>query len=375
MQAKKSPPRSALAPYRRGTRWYCRGSIPIRVAGGFTTRRIETSAGEGVKTEAQCKARCDELNKHYDQVALDPFVSMSFAEAMNNYLDLGRPTPKYATRLLHHLGTMECREITDAVMIRVSKIIGIKPSPQTLKRHFYMPVAAILTLASKSKACPRPAFTLPRGYNEVQTPKKAPTDEWFAEVLPVLPPKLRALVLYLTLHGRRLSDALALTWDRADLDAGVVELGKKTKNGDKLQVTLLPIEIELWRTLPREREEVFGYAATTYGGDAARKLLKETCERHGLPYHSPHALGRHAFARRLLSNGFSLQHVKDAGEWKSLSVVSGHYGHLAHSETDRAVLESGDKLLGKLSEGGWGKSGEAPAQGAGDKPRDEPSST
>lgn len=348
--SKKIVHRGTLSPYKRsGERgfWTCRGTIPVRGASGITRRRIELGARDSYSSKAECQADCNRLNAYYEQLALDTTKRMTFAQAWQSYVDSGRPLPKYSERLLNTFGLMDVKDITNDVMIEKAKGFGIKRTPQTLKRHYYMPVVAILRMASKSRACDVPSFTMPDGYSEVRTHKRPPPDEWYKQVLPLLPIKLQALLVYLTIHGRRLGEALSIEWKDVDFDQGTIEVDK-TKNGDRILVALHPMALSLIQGLDRKTKYVFGYKPTQYGGDAARKLLKEICDRHGIPYYSPHVLGRHAFARRMLKAGYSLQHVKDAGGWKTLSVLSSHYGHLASAETSRAVHHSAAPLVGLL---------------------------
>lgn len=340
--------RGTLKPDKRKGYWTCRGTIPIRGATGVARRRTEIGARDSFASKAACQAECNRLNAYYEQMAIQVGKVMTFAEAWQAYVDSGKPMPKYSDKLLDVFGLMNVRDITDDVMIAESKRFGIAQSPQTLKRHYYMPVMAILGMASKSRACDRPNFTLPKGYSEVKNSRTPPPDEWYKQVLAVLPHKLQALLVYLTIHGRRLGEAMAIQWKDVDLERNTIEVGK-TKNGEPILVVLHPMVASLVQSLDRSDKYIFGYRPGQYGGDAARKLLKESCERHGIPYYSPHVLGRHAFARRMLKKGYSLQYVKDAGGWKTLDVLSKHYGHLAHAETSRAIHDSAEGLVDMIS--------------------------
>jgi site-specific recombinase XerD len=67
------------------------------------------------------------------------------------------------------------------------------------------------------------------------------------------------------------------------------------------------------------------------------QMVRRARKRAGLPYYRPHAIGRHAFATRLLSGGASLLDVQKAGGWKSARMVSDVYAHLAKEHVDGIV--------------------------------------
>ncbi|HMN37496.1 MAG TPA: tyrosine-type recombinase/integrase [Hyphomicrobium sp.] len=92
---------------------------------------------------------------------------------------------------------------------------------------------------------------------------------------------------------------------------------------------------------------VFGYA----GRWSVNQAIKRVCANAdpALKYYSSHKLGRHAFATRLLDSGKSLQHVKDAGGWASIQIVSDAYGHLEVNETHAAILDRGSVVARELS--------------------------
>ena len=73
------------------------------------------------------------------------------------------------------------------------------------------------------------------------------------------------------------------------------------------------------------------------------RALRAVCKKAGLPYYGTHALGRHAFATRLLKQGKSLKFVQDAGGWKSIKMPAMHYGHLEKSEVQDEIRKVGEE--------------------------------
>lgn len=57
-----------------------------------------------------------------------------------------------------------------------------------------------------------------------------------------------------------------------------------------------------------------------------------------------HKVGRHAFAKRLLAQGYTLKEVQEAGGWLSYRMVAEIYDHLEKSAMDAAVRSSDTNL-------------------------------
>src|SRR5262249_30641194 len=62
------------------------------------------------------------------------------------------------------------------------------------------------------------------------------------------------------------------------------------------------------------------------------RALHAACERAALAYLSPHKIGRHAFAARLLRAGYDIKTVKEAGRVDE-------YGHLEQRAAHKAMLD------------------------------------
>jgi integrase len=294
----------------------------------------------------------------YEARCLSDRRPMTFAKAMSNYLDIGKPQPKFAAKLLKHFGTAMCSDIDNSAMIAARKVL-FKPDAKApyINRHLYTPVNAILTLAARDKACERPAFSRPEGYAEHPPVESPATDAWYPTVMRELNAEARAIVAFLTVHGRRISELLTRKPAHFDAERGTLFLGK-TKNARDVFIRLEPSVHALMLEMPgwKDREHLFRYKPVS-GIDAVNKLIREVCARLGVPYYSTHKLGRHRFAIRMLDAGYSLQHVKDSGGWETLQVLSDRYGARAHDEHTATVHQVGSQVM-KLIETGE-KRGEA----------------
>jgi integrase len=353
--------RSKLAPVRRKKKdgsvyWAARGFVPVkRPDGTFARRRVELSLGGNTATARQ--EEVDRLNAAYEERALhDP---LTFSRAYMNHIE-HHAVPLYAEEILASLGERQCREINDTVMVELSRtLFGPHAKASYVNRHLYTPVLAILRMALKERA---PQLARPKGHKE--SPAVAiPEKTWFKAVLPHMDTTTRALVSFLTMHGRRLGDALGRKPCDFNPESGTL-LIDRTKNGDPVFLDLHPHVTTLLRQMPGWEERCWLFGDGPNSGSNVRRDIKAACEIAGVRYFSPHQLGRHSFATRMLRAGFSLQYVKDAGGWKSIEVLSRLYGHLERKEWTQGVHEVGSAFLTAISTNSGGKVGVEPPQQA-----------
>ena len=385
--------RSKLSPYQRTKRngakyWVARGSVPIRLAdGSFARKRTEHClAGD---TAVARQKEVDALNQGYEERALNPHLT--FARAYLNYVAF-HDVPNFAEQILKHLGERQCHEIDDSMMTEVKDAI-FKPDAKAsyVNRHLYTPVKAILNMALAENA---PRLTRPAGHKK-RPPIKIPAEEWFGSVLPHMTATTAALTLFFTMHGRRLGDALGRTPSDFSYEINHVEEDGKTikkysgtliiddtKTGEPVLIELHPTVVEAMLEMPnwQKRRWLFGdgpssgsnvrrdiltacLKASGYDDQAANKIASEPSKYRDeivgleVPYFSPHKLGRHSFATRILRGGYSLKHLKDAGGWKTLEIVAETYGHLERAEVTASVHRVGDKFVGGLKPNAGGNAG------------------
>ncbi len=382
--------RAKLKPVRKKGGWVARGFVPVKQADGSIARaRVERGLGADL-SKAEREAQCDRLNRFYEERATSTIRPMTFAKALSNYLQSGKPQPLHAECILHAIGIMPCSQIDDSVMLgAIPQVLPGVSKPSTINRHLYTPVSAILRMASKSGACAPPNLTRPVGH-KLSPPIAIPDQDWWEAVLPQLTPTIHALVALLTVHGRRLGDVLNRTAAYFDAVAQTLLVGR-TKTGEPLLVDLLPSVADLMSAMPdwRHRKWLFG-SGPTGGSNVRREILvaclkaanlprsiidkegstadaKAALRAVGMKYYHPHSIGRHSFATRLLRSGYSLQYVKDAGGWKSVEMVSQRYGHLSHQETTAAVHKVGGAWADNML-GGGGKVGAAASPSVGFNP-------
>jgi integrase len=340
--------RSSISPYKRVKRgkilWIARGTYPERQPDG-TIRRQRYEEGITGKTGRARQEYCDALNSSYEQKALAVVRPRTFREAMKTYLGKRHQRPVWHDRLLAELGELLCHEIKDDRVTELTEKYAKGLSASYINRHYYTPIKAVLKLASEAGCCDVPNFRRPKGHKDV-TPIEIPDGpSWYAKVGAHLSPDMQALLLGLTIHGRRLGELIGRASEDFDPDAGALTVGR-TKTGEPLHISLHPAVVAAMNAMPgwRERRWLFG-GHVRNRPSAAREAIQRACAKAGVPYYTPHELGRHAFATRLLLAGHSLEHVRLAGGWKTIEMVSRRYGHLAKSEITRVVHDEGEKFL------------------------------
>ena len=332
--------RATLAPYWHPKRrvWYPRGSWAEKDEAGHISRR-RGFKGAGSDSRTACQADCDRLNIALEAaVTAGPRVA-SFTEAALVYLQTGGEARFLHDKLLDQIGHLPCDLIDDAVMTAAARAIYPGCTPATVNRQLYTPVIRVLNLAAKGREWKPHDLERPKGYAKLR-PARSPDKGWFERVLPVCRPALKALLLFVTLHGRRAGEAIRLKPTDLDPARGAV-LIQEDKSGNPVYVRLAdPVMAAIdeypWRLGPG----LFG----SYTPRNRRNLFRDleaACKKAGVEYFTPHKAGRHAFAKRLLNEGRSLAHVQAAGKWATIRVVAELYSAFASDEVDDDVRKIG----------------------------------
>lgn len=341
------------------TYWVARGYIPQRRPDGtLARRRIEISLGGDTASARQKKI--DELNQGYEDRAIN--TPLPFARAYRNYIEIGKPVPFYGEQLLSHLGLRQCHEIDDSVMLDARHAIFPENArPSYINRHLYTPVSAILKMALREHA---PMLTRPAGHKDV-VQITIPDQTWFKAVIPHMSETTAALIMFLTMHGRRLGDALGRRPADFDPDQGTLAIGK-TKTGEPLLIDLHPGVVDAFLRMDGWPDRRWLFRDGPHSGNNVRKdILAAVLKANGLDhrladepekahaalvgakvaYFTPHEIGRHSFATRMLRAGYSTEYVRSAGGWATIEMVSKRYGHLEKREVTTAVHKVADTFL------------------------------
>lgn len=194
---------------------------------------------------------------------------------------------------------------------------------------------------------------------------KAMTRKQAGKFLAACPPRFFPVFHTMIETGLRIGEALALTWEDVNLDAGVMTVSKTTtcadkevgptKMGDTGDVDLSQdavATLKAWMLKTGRREGLVFPLCQKYASTrrAIEKEMYRALQRASLPVHfSPHSL-RHTFAAILLSEGVPIQYVQKQLRHASISMTVDTYGRWLpqqgrHVDTLRLAQPAGLKLV------------------------------
>jgi integrase len=320
--------------------WYCRSWQSVRGEDGVVRRvQIERSIQTVSKSEARERAR--EFTAEFVEALSRPVPekktakqTLTFADAVGQYIETGG-SKRYLEPIVRLIGLMPAADVDQPTCLDVVGRLYPNCTAATTNRQVWTPINAVLRFVDI-----RAPLKRPKGHDRLPTVDKAalPTDGWFDAVSEHLAPSKRALLLLISLHGLRISEAARRTPADVDPKRWTLTL-PNTKDGSPYVIQLSrPVIDALMAYDWRGGKWLFG---TSERGNIDRDLRK-ACAKAGVEPYGSHKIGRHSFAAKILEEGKSLPYLKQAGRWKSLKAVE-RYAHLAQSEVNDEVREFGAK--------------------------------
>lgn len=310
----------------------------VGTLGGKRYRESTKTASEPHAQALLAKRQCQIL----DRLTFGEERTLLFAEAVDFHLTKKGPTvkpydAKFIAKLNERFGPWRVRDITEKEVADFAKLYYPKAGPHGLDRAVYTPLIAILRRAAKARMCEMPAFQRPA---KPSAGKVEPaTDAELAKLLPHCSDRLRAGVLFMSFTAARVAEACRLTAADIDWQARTAVLGR-TKNGEARVVPLSAIVYEAVYRLKEREGLLFGLLDR----HSFNQALERACRRAKIRVMTSHEVGRHAFAARLLGQGYTLKQVQEAGGWKSYRMVAQVYGHLEKSSVHDAMRLADTKL-------------------------------
>lgn len=256
---------------------------------------------------------------------------ITFEQAALAYVEDGGDS-RFIVKVSEALSGTLIKDVTPRIVRDAARTAYPDASNATINRQGITPIRAVVNYAHDQGWC---APIRVKGLPVKKPKRKAVGDDYMNALRPHLPINLYALMLFLYTTGRRVGEAVDLTWDNVDLEAGKAYI-LRTKNGEAATAALVPelrgILAEVGTT-----ERVFGYTdrRNIYGS------LKRACKRAGVEYLGTHQVGRHSFATQLEQEGWSAKRIADAGGWRSTRMVTETYTH-----PDNAAARA-TELIGK----------------------------
>lgn len=308
-----------LVRHKKSPHWYIRGTI--------RGQAVFETCGTGDRKAADA-LRIKRESQLLERSIFGRGANVTFLEAAVDYLESGGEA-RFIPKLVKVLGKIPLAEIGQEQADHAARTLYPNAGNATRKRHAYGPLCAVLNHAAKRKWCVVPKIEHP----EVKIPEtKWSTPERLAKLLPHCAPKLRLLVLVLAYTGARLSEALALDWDRDVRLSERVILMRRTKN-QKMRVVRIadPLLIEMAAQCGNGR--MFDWADKR----CVYVPLKNACKRAGVEYLPPHQQGRHTFGSWLrIYAKRDLRGIMEDGGWDSIHSVT-RYLHVAPGESANAI--------------------------------------
>lgn len=317
---------------KRSEHWYVRGTV--RGQAVFeTTGTDDRAAAEAFRIKRE--------NELLDRSVFGAGATITFLQAAISYLEAGGERRFLGTKdletgkwslLVGHFGNKPVASIGQPEADAAAAKLYPNAGNATRKRHVYVPLCAVLNHAADKWELRLKRIKHPQVKS---TPVEWAPPENVRKLLAVCSPQMRRFVMVIVYTGARLSEALRLNWDTdVDLDRRMLTLGR-TKNGDPRTVHIPePLLAELSSVPKKERTgPLFHWSDKCH----VHKPLRTACKRAGVPYLSPHKLGRHTYAtwlRRYANR--DLRGLMEDGGWKSINSVV-RYAHVVPGETAIAV--------------------------------------
>ena len=147
------------------------------------------------------------------------------------------------------------------------------------------------------------------------------------------------------LHGLRLSEVLALTWDKVDLKAGTITvLGARVRgpagfvdkrtNKNRTSTRVVPIMIPQLTDALKAVEDKTGRVCSITSG-VLLEDVKRSCKRAGITVVGNHGL-RHSFASLCYHLGINERQLMSWGGWSDYTTMHRIYIRLARSDESKA---------------------------------------
>jgi len=258
----------------------------------------------------------------------------TFFEAAVNYLEAGGEA-RYLGRfdedrdcwtlLLGHFMTTPLAAIDQAALDDAARVLYPGCVGDTINRQVFTPMLAVMNRAGIHVKVRRPRSKQRQaGWAE---------PEVFDAICRAAPDKLRPLLIFMAGTGRRVTEAVTREPRHVNLNLRMVDMGR-TKNGETFTAYLPDDVAAVLANLPvYANGRLFGYLHRW----SVYKPLKAACAAAGVPYLTPHELGRHTYATWMRRYGGSdLKELAMAGGWRSLDSVA-RYAHVRPAEAARAA--------------------------------------
>lgn len=248
----------------------------------------------------------------------------NFAAAALAYMKSGGER-RYMGPLLKHFGETPLARIDQVAVNAAAAKLYPDAGPATRNRQVYTPIAAVLRHADPEHALRLRRPKQPKGRVRWIEPAEA------KRLVASAGPKLRPLLVFLLGTGCRINEALALEWEKVNLQRRFAWI-EKTKNGDPRGIHLHETVVAELAGIGGREGRVFGYRDRWQVYDDWAPMLAAA----GIVDFTPHDCC-HTWATWMRQYaGKDLRGLIGTGRWRDIHSVL-RYQHVVASEESKAV--------------------------------------
>lgn len=261
-------------------------------------------------------------------------VGRTFGMAADSYLEHGGEG-RYLPPIVEYFGEAPLEAIAPFEIKQMALTLYDAHSNATRNRCALTPARAVMIHAYERGWCP--LLRLPRFRQDPPRRKVPASIPWLQIFVRQCDldglPHLAALVMFMSLTGARISEAVRLCWAEVDLmqRRAVLLRTKTSKHSPRSFTDALARRLLALSVGQGPEDRVFRYRSRW----SVNERIEAVCTRAGISYKSPHLCGRHAFATNAMAMGADLKEAMDAGNWKSSAIFIETYVHV--SDADRLV--------------------------------------
>lgn len=305
-----------------------RNSPYWQITGTYQGIRVRESTGTPDKNQAE-----KILGKRIQEIDRRATGRRSVADAINSYKEAGGEET-YLEEIEEVLGHIALDVITqEDIDLGAREAYGgykrgekgriRKHKSSTIKRQFYVPLAAVLHHAARQRWMPYLEIKLPK---DTRPPPEWAEPGWYKALWKTCDKDMKRLTMFLLLTGCRIQECLDMDWNDVNLKEGWAFVGKTKTPGEYRTIRLPPELVKILK--PKKTGKLFPYRDRTQ----VRYYLKKACKKAKIPYLSTHKIGSHTYGTLMRRYaGMDTQGLVATGRWKSRHSAE-RYVHASLSE-------------------------------------------
>jgi len=328
-----------LKPYRRGAKWWARGTVDYN--GRPITGYFRESTGS--LTEAGARDWINERGqREIRRFLVGEERSLTFADAVMLY-NADPLMARYLIPLVNELGQMPVVEIMPQTVKDLGRKLYPGNSTDMWRRWVVTPVRAVINNAHALGKCPpivirgyekRERIAQDRARGKASRVERVPGSwDWLLQFRQHAGKYHSALALFMFMTGARVGQAIRMTPEDLNLQQNKVRI--PDAKGHEARWISIPVELvvelaNLPHKIPRgwDRKKsnlrVFGFASSC----GPLKGWRTACKAAGIAYIAPHAAGRHGFGQEMkVRQAVDGKAVSHFGGWADTTLLERTYTH------------------------------------------------